>query len=74
MSQQGSNLGLPPRDPQPSRLQKAVHAYNQGGARYLWHKSMRRSLEHWPSLKRRIVYADPRGYWTLRGGSECLSE
>ncbi len=74
MSQQDANPGLHLRQSHQSRLQKAVNAYKQGGARYLWHKSMRRGLEQWPALKRRIVYADPRGYWTLRGGSEYLAE
>jgi SAM-dependent methyltransferase len=31
-------------------------------------------LSRWPGLKRRLVYADPREYWTLRGGQEYLRE
>jgi SAM-dependent methyltransferase len=74
---------MPPRvvepiSPHPSatrnRLLKAVKAYQQGGAAYLWHKSLRRALEEFPTLKRRLLYADPRHYWTLRGGTEYLAE
>jgi SAM-dependent methyltransferase len=35
---------------------------------------MRRSLVGLPGLKRRLVYADPRDYWTLRGGDEYFRE
>ncbi len=35
---------------------------------------MRRTLGHWPGLKRRVVYADPREYWTLRGGLDYFRE
>jgi SAM-dependent methyltransferase len=44
------------------------------GPRYAWHKTLRRSLARWPSLKRRFVYTDPRAYWTLRGGDEYFRE
>ena len=35
---------------------------------------MRRALGRWPGLKRRLVYADPREYWTLRGGLDYFRE
>ena len=38
------------------------------------HKALRRSLGRWPGWKRRLVYADPRGYWTLRGGPDYFRE
>lgn len=74
---------MPPRvvepiSPHPSatsnRLRKALRAYQQGGAAYLWHKSLRRALEEFPALKRKLLYSDPRHYWTLRGGAEYLAE
>ena len=34
----------------------------------------RRSLGRWPGLKRRFLYADPRHYWTLRGGDDYFRE
>ena len=34
----------------------------------------KRSLSRWPAWKRRLVYADPRAYWTLRGGAEYFLE
>src|SRR5690349_3878437 len=47
---------------------RAWGAWRSRGARYAWHKALRRSLARWPAMKRRLVYADPRDYWTLRGG------
>lgn len=44
------------------------------GARYTWHKVLRRSLRGWPEWKRRLVYSDPRVYWTLRGGDDYFLE
>ena len=35
---------------------------------------MRRTLGRWPDWKRRLVYADPRDYWTLRGGDDYFRE
>jgi SAM-dependent methyltransferase len=35
---------------------------------------MRRALGRWPGLKRRLVYADPRSYWALRGGDDYFRE
>ncbi len=53
---------------------RALAALRTRGPRYVLHKAMRRSLSRWPSIKRRAVYADPRDYWTLRGGDEYFRE
>ena len=53
---------------------RAWTAWKRRGSRYLWHKALRRSLGRWPGWKRRLVYADPRDYWTLRGGLEYFRE
>jgi len=53
---------------------RALSALRDRGPRYALHKALRRSLSRWPSLKRRLVYADPRTYWTLRGGDEYFRE
>ncbi len=74
MSHQDKGLNLEVSSGRQCRIQKVVQAYKYRGAEYLWHKSMRRALERWPSLKRRVLYADPRHYWTLRGGHEYLAE
>ena len=60
--------------PRKSRLSRAYDSYRKGGAAYLWHKSMRRLLENESPWKRKLVYSDPRKYWTLRGGPEYLAE
>ncbi len=57
--------------PLPARVWKAWRGRGPG---YVWHKALRRSLGRWPSWKRRLVYADPRRYWTLRGGEEYFRE
>jgi SAM-dependent methyltransferase len=57
--------------PLPARAWKAL---SERGPRYAWHKALRRSLGRWPGLKRRLVYADPRDYWTLRGGRDYFLE
>jgi SAM-dependent methyltransferase len=49
-------------------------AWRTRGAEYVWHKLLRRSLGRWPSWKRRWLYADPRRYWTLRGGDDYYQE
>ena len=49
-------------------------ALRERGARYALHKALRRSLGRWPDLKRRLVYADPRDYWSLRGGDDYFRE
>src|SRR5215213_4142926 len=53
---------------------RAWGAWRSRGARYAWHKALRRSLARWPGVKRRLVYADPRDYWTLRGGDDYFRE
>lgn len=53
---------------------RAWNAWRRRGSRYLWHKALRRSLGRWPDWKRRLVYDDPRDYWTLRGGEEYFRE
>src|SRR4051794_26960283 len=70
----GGNLvgrPVPPTSPLPLR---AWRAFRQRGPRYFWHKSLRRTLGRWPEWKRRLLYADPREYWTLRGGVEYFEE
>jgi len=62
---------LQPCPPLPLR---AWNAWRRRGSRYLWHKALRRSLGRWPGWKRRLVYADPRSYWSLRGGEEYFRE
>lgn len=53
---------------------RAWNAWRQKGMRYVAHKTLRRTLSRWPDWKRRLIYADPRDYWTLRGGLEYLRE
>jgi hypothetical protein len=53
---------------------RAWQAFRERGPRYLWHKTLRRGLSRWPEWKRRLLYADPREYWTLRGGVEYFEE
>jgi SAM-dependent methyltransferase len=53
---------------------RAWRAWLRRGPRYFLHKTLRRSLGRWPTWKRRLVYADPRLYWTLRGGEEYFRE
>jgi SAM-dependent methyltransferase len=53
---------------------RALEALQSRGFEYAWHKTLRRSLSHWPSWKRRLLYADPRKYWTLRGGDDYFRE
>jgi SAM-dependent methyltransferase len=43
------------------------------GIEYTWHKVLRRTLSR-PGWKRRFLYADPRRYWTLRGGDDYFRE
>jgi SAM-dependent methyltransferase len=57
--------------PAPIRAWKALRAR---GVEYAWHKLLRRTLSDWPSWKRRFLYADPRAYWTLRGGDDYFRE
>jgi SAM-dependent methyltransferase len=53
---------------------RAWNAWQTRGTRYAWHKVLRRSLRPWPSWKRRLLYAEPREYWTLRGGTDYFRE
>ncbi len=53
---------------------RAWNAWRARGMRYVAHKALRRSLGRWPGWKRRLVYADPRNYWTLRGGPDYFRE
>lgn len=55
----------------PARAWKALRTR---GAEYAWHKTLRRTLGRWPSWKRRLLYDDPRRYWTLRGGEDYFRE
>ncbi len=64
----------PPESPLPPLATRALAAIRDRGPRYAWHKALRRSLRRWPGLKRRLVYADPRSYWTLRGGDDYFRE
>jgi SAM-dependent methyltransferase len=64
---------LEPTDP-PLLPIRAWNALRERGLRYAWHKATRRALGRWPGWKRRIVYADPRDYWTLRGGIDYFRE
>ena len=61
----------PALPPLPAR---AWNAWRRRGTGYLWHKALRRSLGRWPAWKRRLIYGDPRNYWTLRGGEEYFHE
>jgi SAM-dependent methyltransferase len=53
---------------------RAWRALRDRGPRYAWHKALRRTLSPWPELKRRLLYADAREYWTLRGGIDYFRE
>ncbi len=53
---------------------RAWQALRSRGFRYAWHKTLRRSLGRFPALKRRLLYADARLYWTLRGGDDYIRE
>lgn len=53
---------------------RAWQALRSRGPRYVLHKALRRILPGDSPLKRRLVYADPRAYWTLRGGGDYFAE
>jgi SAM-dependent methyltransferase len=59
------------RPPAPVRAWKALRSR---GVEYAWHKLLRRALSGYPTWKRRWLYADPRKYWTLRGGDDYFRE
>jgi SAM-dependent methyltransferase len=58
----------------PPVLVRAWKALRTRGVEYAWHKALRRALSEWPETKRRWLYADPRKYWTLRGGLDYFRE
>ncbi|WP_435021718.1 class I SAM-dependent methyltransferase [Tundrisphaera sp. TA3] len=58
----------------PPLVVRAWKAWRDRGGKYAWHKAMRKTLGRWPGVKRRVVYADPREYWTLRGGHDYFRE
>lgn len=61
--------------PPPATLPvRAWNAWRGRGTRYAWHKVLRRALGRWPGWKRQLLYADPRAYWTLRGGDDYFRE
>ncbi len=53
---------------------RAWRAWRRQGARYAWHKALRRTTGRWPEWKRLLLYARPRDYWTLRGGDDYFRE
>ncbi len=55
----------------PARAWKALRTR---GVEYAWHKALRRTLSGHPTWKRHLLYADPRKYWTLRGGDDYFGE
>jgi SAM-dependent methyltransferase len=67
-------MNPPPLDHPSSLPLRAWNAWRKRGLRYALHKTWRRSLGRWPTVKRRLVYSDPREYWTLRGGPEYFRE
>ncbi len=64
-------IGRDHSDALPVRAWRAVRSR---GLDYAWHKMLRRCLSDWPAWKRRWLYADPRKYWTLRGGDDYFRE
>jgi SAM-dependent methyltransferase len=66
---------LPPPSALPLPLPvRAWLAWRRRGARYAWHKTLRRAPGRWTEWKRRFIYAQPRSYWTLRGGDDYYRE
>jgi SAM-dependent methyltransferase len=53
---------------------RAWEALRTRGVQYTWHKVLRRTLSRHPNWKRRLLYADARKYWTLRGGDDYFDE
>jgi SAM-dependent methyltransferase len=53
---------------------RAWTAWRARGAAYLWHKTLRRLPGLPVAMRRRLLYAEPRAYWTHRGGSEYYLE
>ena len=66
---------MPPSAPLQDALPvRALRALHSGGFEYAWHKVLRRALAGRPEWKRRLLYADVRKYWTLRGGDDYFRE
>lgn len=66
---------MDPSTPSPAPLPlRAWRAWRDRGAPYALHKALRRVPGRWVGLKRKLVYGDPRLYWTLRGGEDYLRE
>ena len=61
-------------DTVPPLMVRAWRAWHRRGPRYAWHKTLRRTLGRWPGVKRKLLYADPKEYWTLRGGIDYFRE
>src|SRR6516165_6194865 len=60
--------------PSPALAIQVWRALRSRGVEYTWHKVLRRSLSSRPGWKRRLLYAHPRAYWTLRGGDDYFRE
>lgn len=58
----------------PSLALRVWQTCRERGFRYALHKTLRRAPGSRPALKRRLVYRDPRDYWTLRGGHDYFLE
>lgn len=72
---QGSHATLAESAPRSAPLPiRALRAIKDRGPGYAWHKTLRRVLARRPEWKRRWLYADPRSYWTLRGGDDYFRE
>ncbi len=59
---------------QPILPLRAWNAVRTRGTSYAWHKVLRRVLRHTPAWRRHLLYADPRSYWTHRGGFDYFRE
>ena len=59
---------------QPILPLRAWSALRTRGPGYAWHKVLRRLLSRHPNWKRQLLYADPRAYWTHRGGDDYFRE
>lgn len=57
-----------------SLVSAAWRAGRSRGLRYAWHKTLRRIPGRYLAGKRVLLYADPRAYWTLRGGADYFHE
>lgn len=55
-------------------LLAAWRAGRSRGLGYAWHKALRRIPGRYVRGKRSLLYADPRAYWTHRGGDDYFRE